>query len=380
MHTGLALLDRRLSPLRSAKADWPHALRVAAGLILPGLTLVVAGHPEFIIYAAFGSFVGMYGRTEAHRVRLRHQLQAGAVLVAGVGGGVAMAEARVGPVVLVGVVAVFAFGATLLTHRWGLTPQGPFFGIFALGAVATLPAGQGGWPAGVLIAASTALLSVGIGFAGRQVRPADSADAGDSGNAEGAADGSGAGPILCSHERWATCLTLHATRYAAAVAAAGVAGTLLGVDHANWAMAAAAVPLAAAHRSTSLHPTPRRVLDRSLHRIVGTLAGLVVTALLLAAHPSPAWLALVAVAFLFPTELFMSHHYGVALGFFTPLIMAMTVLAAPAAPLTLVTGRVVDTVLGVAVGAAVAVVVRGRERRRVPTRRRPLCGDRSLSR
>lgn len=368
MHPGLALLDRRLSPLRSAKADWPHALRVAAGLILPGLALVVAGHPAFIIYAAFGSFVGMYGRAEAHRVRLRHQLQAGAVLVAGVGGGVAMAEARVGPAVLVGVVAVFAFGATLLTHRWGLTPQGPFFGIFALGAMATLPAGQGGWPAGVLIAASTALLSVGIGFAGRQVRAADVADAGGSGNAAahaggGAADGSDAGPILCHHERWATCLTLHATRYAAAVGTAGVAGTLLGVDHANWAMAAAAVPLAAAHRSTSLHPTPRRVLDRSLHRIGGTLAGLVVTALLLAAHPSPAWLALVAVAFLFPTELFMSHHYGVALGFFTPLIMAMTVLAAPAAPLTLVTGRAVDTVLGVAVGAAVAMSSASHRRR-----------------
>jgi hypothetical protein len=307
----------------------------------------------------------MYGRAEAHRARLRHQLQAGAVLVAGVGGGVVMGEASVGPAVLVGVVAAFAFGATVLTHRWGFTPQGPFFGVFALGAVATLPAGQG-YPAGVLIAASTALLSIVIGFAGRQIQPADLADverqANDGVSAAaaravrgGVRNGSGEGSILCGHEHWATCLTLHATRYAAAVGIAGAAGTLLGVDHANWAMAAAAVPLAAAHRSNSLHPTPGRVLDRSFHRIVGTLAGLVVTALLLATHPSPAWLALAAVAFLFPTELFMSHNYGVAIGFFTPLIMAMTELATPTAPLTLLTDRVVDTVLGVAVGAAVAM-------------------------
>ncbi|GAB3273770.1 hypothetical protein GCM10027449_11490 [Sinomonas notoginsengisoli] len=67
------------------------------------------------------------------------------------------------------------------------------------------------------------------------------------------------------------------------------------------------------------------------------------------------WLALVAVGFLFPTELFMSHRYGVALGFFTPLIMALTELATPTSPLTLLTDRVVDTVLGVAVGAAVAM-------------------------
>ncbi|MGV7637111.1 FUSC family protein, partial [Mycobacterium kansasii] len=37
---------------------------------------------------------------------------------------------------------------------------------------------------------------------------------------------------------------IHALRYALAVGIAGTAGVLIGVDHANWAMAAAAVPLA----------------------------------------------------------------------------------------------------------------------------------------
>ena len=52
------------------------------------------------------------------------------------------------------------------------------------------------------------------------------------------------------------------------------------------------------------------------------------------------------------------HHHAVALGFFTPLIMLMTNLAAPAEPWTLVRDRAVDVVIGVAVGVAVWGIVR----------------------
>ncbi|WP_409493128.1 hypothetical protein [Amycolatopsis sp. cmx-11-12] len=70
-----------------APGDWPHACRVAIGLLVPGLALVAAGHPELIIST----------------------------------------------------VVAFAFAGALMTLRLDLTPRGPFFGIFALGATATVP-------------------------------------------------------------------------------------------------------------------------------------------------------------------------------------------------------------------------------------------------
>ncbi|WP_460365043.1 FUSC family protein, partial [Actinocorallia lasiicapitis] len=135
-------------------------------------------------------------------------------------------------------------------------------------------------------------------------------------------------------------------------------GLALGLDHANWAIAAAAVPLAAADVSSRVH--------RGLHRLAGTFVGLGVTALLLLPHPSPAVLAVCVIALLFPTELFMARNYALALGFFTPLIMLMTDLAAPSDPVSLLFSRGIDTLVGVAVGVAVALAVRGSGRERAP--------------
>jgi uncharacterized membrane protein YccC len=42
------------------------------------------------------------------------------------------------------------------------------------------------------------------------------------------------------------------------------------------------------------------------------------------------------------------------------LILVMTELAAPAAPATMLTARVLDTLIGVAAGIAAAVAIRGR--------------------
>jgi len=159
---------------------------------------------------------------------------------------------------------------------------------------------------------------------------------------------------------------VHAVRYGLAIAVAGCSGLMLGIDHANWAMAAAAVPLAAPDARGGTQRGVRGVVHRGIHRVVGTFAGLVVTALLLVPHLSPMWLAIVVIALLFPTELFMARNYGLALGFFTPLIMLMTELAAPTDPVTLLTARAIDTLIGVAAGIAVAVVIRPRGPKRRP--------------
>ncbi|KAA5830691.1 FUSC family protein [Saccharopolyspora hirsuta] len=330
---------RPLVRLGPAENDHRHACRVAAGLFVPGLALLVAGRPDLIIYAVFGSFAGMYGRAESDRLRIVHQAQAGAVLVSGVGAGVLLASAHAAPWVLVATEVGCASAWSLLSDRLGLRPAGPFFGIFALGATATVPAGRVAPWAAVSICAATVLFCLLVSCA----------------SALRSRERSGRREV----ERGPGAL-VHAARYAVAVSAAGAGGLLLGVEHANWAMASAAVPLAAIGIRHRTAPGIHGVVHRGIHRVLGTFAGLAVTAALLLPQLPDTALAVIVVALLFPTELFMARHYGLALGFFTPLIMLMTALAAPAEPLALLRDRAIDTLIGVAAGIAAAIVIRRR--------------------
>ncbi|NOP99130.1 MULTISPECIES: FUSC family protein [Mycolicibacterium] len=310
-------------------ADHRPALRVALGLAVPGAALLFAGRPDLMIYAVFGAVTGMYGRAEPRRRRVVHQAQAAGILLGGVAIGVALANAHAHPWALVVTAVVFVAVGSVVTDRLGLKPEGPFYGVFALGAVATVHPGRVSPVAAVFICAATALLCVLLGALDAPRGPA----------------------AACAPAAPAQGVMVHAIRYATAVAAAGTAGVLLGVEHANWAIAAAAGPLAAAD-------TGGRV-RRGVHRLLGTLVGLVVATLLLVPHPNEYVLAICLMVLLFPTELFMAHHHAVALGFFTPLIMLMTDLAEPAEPLALLADRGIDTVIGVAAAISVAVLLPG---------------------
>lgn len=336
---GHARLLIRMSP---ADKDHLHAFRVALGLFFPGILVLLSGRYEMLVYAVFGSFTGMYGRAEPYRLRLRHQAQAGTILVASVSTGVLLSELKAPPWALVAVAVCCATLISLVTDTLDLRPAGPFFGIFALGTTATIPAGTAPPGLAVGICLGTALFCLLVSFVGvtsttpsrarvaqtalRRPRPFD--------------------------------LLIHAARYALAISIAGACGLLFGTEHANWAMVSAAVPLAVIDKANLLDPGIHDVVHRGIHRVLGTLTGLVATALLLAPDPGSTALAVLVITLLFPTELFMMRHYGLALGFFTPLIMLMTQLAAPSDPLTMLTDRGMDTLIGVAAGIAMAVLVR----------------------
>jgi uncharacterized membrane protein YccC len=145
---------------------------------------------------------------------------------------------------------------------------------------------------------------------------------------------------------------VRATRCALAAVAAGVLATAAGLGHPYWASLTAVVPMAAAD-------THGRLL-RAAHRLVGTAAGLVVAGALLALSPSGwALVALVALAQL-GAELFVLRNYSLALVFITPLALLMNALGGRADPLTLVTDRAVETLLGIAVGVAATLLWRPR--------------------
>ncbi|MEU6559719.1 FUSC family protein [Nocardia nova] len=324
-----------------AEIDHLPAARVFAGLAIPGLILIGAGRTDLLIYAVFGSFTGMYGFAESARERLGHQLAAAVLLIGGTATGVALGCLHAPAWSLVAAVAVFAAATSPLTDRLGLRPQGPFFGLFACGAVAMVAGPDPGLA--LAVCAGTAALCVIVGYADAIRRPAP-------------------GGAPAPRARAGTDSLVQAGRYAVAVSVAGGIGVFLGVGHANWAMAGAAVPLAAAGT--------RDRIRRGVHRVAGTLAGLAVTAPLLLPGLPPAVLALAIIALLYPTELFMARHYALALGFFTPLIMSMTLLAAPADPVVLLRERGIDTVFGVVIGVAAAVV---------PVRSRRIVADDALT-
>ncbi len=61
--------------------DLPAALRAGISVAVPLLAVFVAGRPEWSMYAAFGAFTSLYGRTRTGRARLVMQASAAAALV-----------------------------------------------------------------------------------------------------------------------------------------------------------------------------------------------------------------------------------------------------------------------------------------------------------
>lgn len=316
-------------------ADWAHAARVSLGLLLPGIALLVADRPELIIYAVFGSFAGMYGRAESRTLRLLHQSQGAVLLLAGTAVGIGLARMAADALTVTVAAVLFAVVGSLLADFFSLRPDGPFYGIFALGALAGMPAGLGDPLVLFAIPAGSALLAVVIGLvSGRTAQSAQSL----------------AATVREQRLRSRPDAMTHAVRYAVAVAAAGAAAMACGLHHVNWAIAGAAVTLAAADS--------RGRLLRGIHRVVGTVTGLAVTAVVLAPAFSPRTLAIVVICLLFPTELFMAVNYALALSFFTPMIMLMTELAEPIGLGELLRDRALGTMLGVVVALLVSALVR----------------------
>ncbi|CAI3791230.1 FUSC family protein [Pseudarthrobacter sp. MM222] len=338
---------RTLHSLAPPNKDHVSALRVAVSVAVPSFVLLAAGRPDLMIYAVFGALTGMYGRTEPHQLRLRHQSQASLLLVGGIAVGVFLSVHQLQSWTLVLIEALLAAAGSLFADKVGLLPNGPFFGILALGACASVPTTVP-WHTAVLIGALSAAFSMVVGFGG-WVR----GRAWDPGAARDVA------PLRGDRRRAAT---IHAVRYLAAVGIAGAFGVLSGSGHPHWSMAAAAVPLAGADMPSSVY--------RGLHRIVGTLLGLVVVAAVLfpwAFSPLRAFpghesavLAVLVMVLQFSTELFMTRHYGLAMVSFTPVILLMTQLAAPADPYVLVSERAVETLVGACTGIAVVILVRRR--------------------
>ena len=303
------------------------AARAALSVGVPLLVLLLIGRLDLSVYASFGAFAALYGRLDPPRTRVRMQTTAGGILVLSMLLGTLLSALSAPPVVSVVVVAVMAAAVTLFAYRAQWHPPGALFTVFAAGAFGLV----------LLVGVSSVLWSLLVTTAlvlsrrGSWRRPSRQAPP--------------IGPVA-----WEMTATV-----GVAALLAGVAGTLLIGTHWYWAMVGAVAAVGGAHVTARL--------IRGTQRLVGTLVGVLIAAGLLALHLPPWAILVVAVLMQVGAELFVGRNYGIAMVFITPLALLMISLASPATPGMLLRDRVLETVIGVAVGTVVAIVSAALRRR-----------------
>ncbi|MFJ6845159.1 FUSC family protein [Streptomyces griseoluteus] len=408
--------------LQGPSAIWfKPALSVVVSTAPPNLLLLALGRLDLALYTMAGSLCALYGHQRPYAARARvltavvlgmtaglavallaSALAPGPVVLVLVGSLLAAAQktvcesTRVGPpgnvvVTFISSAALFIpqtpgqvpahLGLTLAAGAWAwlvcmapaaLRPHGPERRAVAaaLRAAADL-AGQGAAPAHpALHTAWQALHSPGV-------RPdptrralenlllrAETADA-DPGRLRAWAQAlRGTGPVphaeatspAVPHPRPARIPFEHlapiATRTALGCALAGLAALSLGVGRPYWALVTAA----------SLHQANVTLTwNRSVQRVVGNLLGvLVFAALTPLTHLHPVTLVLCCLACSFGAEALIARNYWLGTVCVTPMALLITEFTHLQDPGTLITQRVLDTLVGALAGLAAAVLVTNR--------------------
>lgn len=331
-------LDRLLKDLTHIG---PHtgsgvAVRAASTILVSLTVLALVGQLNLAVYATFGAFASLYGTGVRHRGRIRIQAVVGAAFVATVTLGAVIACFPNRSLIAVPIMALVAVIAGVASDRAGLRPPGPLFFVFALSSCAAVPTDAHGVLRALLISAGSATIAVLAGVVETRLLGVQEA------------------PPPAPARRTAVLAC------AAAVLIASGLATLAGVPYPYWAAIAATVPFSA--------PTPRAQAVRAIHRVVGTLVGLVLAAALLSL-PDQAWLMVpIAAALQGCTELVVTRHYGMALVFITPLALVLMHLAHPQPLGQLLGARLVETVIGVMIGVVAALLAEPTVRRRLHAR------------
>nr|WP_146081329.1 FUSC family protein [Pseudoclavibacter sp. RFBI5] len=365
---------RDLVTMGPYRRDHWVALRVALAIGAPLVLLWATGSMQLAIFAVFGAFTSVYGRGLDVFARLRLQsIAAGALLVSvGVGALISLSPER--GLLVLPIAAAWAFLMSLLGDRVRWAPPGPMFQIFALAAIAALAVDGAVLLRGLGVAVVTAVWSLLLGLAfggvgelvdrGRAARaaaggagaPAQAPGPAAAGASATGAPASGAaasgslstGSIRSVRPARSTPLG-RAWMFAVGTLVAGAIPLLIGIGHPYWAMVSAIAGLSAA---TGFH----RVL-RATHRLVGTVLGLGAAAVLMAFEPSGLVVVLLVIALQGGVELFIVRNYTLGLLFLTPLVLVMGRLAGDVSAGQLLLERGVETLIGVAVAVAIAVVL-----------------------
>lgn len=325
---------KQLFHIAPAANDHHPAIRCALGVGVPLLILLAIGRVDLSIYAVLGAFTGVYGRGEAHRPRLWQQTRAGGIILLAVFAGVLTSQFHFRPEAIVLGAALVAGLGYVASSVGKLRPEGSLFFVFAYSAIAFMARPAPFWPA-VMTGALSIAFSIGVGVVG-WLRPSHRTPWASKPVTE-----------VSAEER--RDIDTEAFIHVAAVIISGTVALAVGLGHGYWAMIAAVVPLVGA---TAVHR-----VRRGMQRILGTMGGLVIAGVLLSL-PLLDWQRLAAIIVLqFFVELLITRNYALGHLFVTPLALLMTEAFHPTAAWVLVRDRGIETLIGAAVGIALAVVV-----------------------
>jgi uncharacterized membrane protein YccC len=337
-------LLRDLLSIAPSADDHHPALRCAAGVGIPLLVVLVLGRLDLAVFAMFGAFAGIYGRNEPHRQRLATQVRGGGLMLVVILAAALTARADVGPRELVLLTSAVAGIGTFAAGLFRLRPGGSLFHIFAFAAIASVPQ-QPPLEQGLATAVAAVAFAVLLGLSGF-LSPRHRTGWGRPATGRPTA-------------RHLAALARESVLYVVAALLAGSAATALGFGHTYWAMVAATVPL--------VGQSARARVNRGLQRILGTCAGVVLTALILLPGLAAWQLVLVIAVAQFAAEMFILRQYALAQAFVTPLALVSTELAHPSDPAALLADRTVETLVGAFVGIALVLALHLRQRTvRVP--------------
>lgn len=314
---------------------WHLATQAALGIAAPIAVMTLLGHAPLGYIAASGAFTVLFAGSApaVDRARILPLVAAGLVAAATLGVLVAGSPWLVS----IGVVLVSVVSAAL-AFSFRLGPPGPLFFVLvfglsahvaatsALAAPVYIAALAAGCAFSYLVAMTPLLLPRARRVARRPLRDLLP------------------GPSLDPDGRM---LLLR-------VAIVAVVGVLLGLvvdpGRTYWIVgsAVAVIGIAAARRAA---------FQRGLHRMLGTVVGAGVYALLALLHPAGLWLAVLLGALQFSIEMVVVRHYALALVFITPLVLLLTGAATgEIGSLDVAFERIVDTVVGAALGALSGVL------------------------
>lgn len=327
---------KALMTLGPARNDHWIGLRTGIGVFAPLITLFAIDRLDLVVFAVFGAFTGVYGRVDGYWNRLRMQVRSGLLFFVVIALALSASYWWVdhgNPEVMqwqiVGATTLVAGICSVLVGFMRLRPGGSLFHIFAFAAIASIPhpAAMG---EALLVAALTILLAVVIGSAGALGQWANLWERTPL-------------PPLSDNVRKAICWEGLFYILSAGVAGilANTVGSQLSAGHNYWAMVAAVVPLVG-------HTTRLRI-RRGVHRVLGTLVGMILMALLIWLNPQ-VWVLMAFIAVCqFMTEMFVMRNYFFAQIFVTPMALVGVSLVTGLSG-AVIYDRVVETLIGCAVG------------------------------
>jgi len=314
----------RLTAFQVSDRSWPQPLAAALSSATPLFVGAAASHP---VLGALASLAGLGFLYLPERETARRMPR---LLACTTGMGVCLAvglSARGCPAVAAPVLMLVTFAVTMLCRTFAIGPPGGTFFLMAAAIGAYAPSPSLSVTSQLAAFALGGLWTCAVGWVFAVLVPVK--------------DTENPAPLPTSplSEYWSAALLI-----AFFVGLSCALAEKMGLDRPYWVPISC---LAVVHA-----PSLRAAWDRHIHRLLGTVAGLLLALIVLMLPPVPWVLGLSVLVLSFGVEMLIVRHYGLAVVLITPLaiVMAEATAGALVQPDVVMQARLLDTALGCSVG------------------------------